>query len=231
MNSLIFTHKGKREINQDLIISRNINASTYLLMVVDGMGGHEKGEIASQIILESISTYLSTRNLVDDLSIQKAINKANLAIKQFHAGSNSMGATAGGLVIQNNKAKCFWVGDVKILHFRGRKLEYETHSHSLINEIIENGSIVGADRISKYRHIVTRSIHGDIKTSGADIYNFGEIDEDDLFMVCSDGVHDILDALQIQKMLEQSTSERVFSNIKERLLNEAKDNFSIGLVF
>ena len=229
MKSIVFSHKGKRAVNQDFILVQKINPETYLLLIADGMGGYEHGEIAAKMVAENILTYLSTVSVIDEVQIQKAINKANLAIKQFKKHNNTnTGATVAGVVLESNKAICFWVGDVKIFHFSNNKLINESKSHTLINEVINNGSIKDPKQINKYKHVVTRSVQGKLERSQIDYFKSSNVDKSDMFIICSDGVHDLYDGIQIQQILNTSDSiEESLNRIESRLLSESKDNFSL----
>lgn len=226
------THKGKRKVNQDLILEHTASDNSYLLAVIDGMGGHENGEVASQIIYENIKTYLSTVDSINTYHIQKAINKSNLAIRQNKSsrGAN-MGATIGGVIINQNIATSFWIGDVKIFHFRNNKLLFESKPHTFINDLIKEGSAINPTLLSKYKHIVTRSIHGDTKSSQIEINNCTFKEKEDLIIVCSDGMHDHYDAIQLENIVYNSISlSKLKSTLETSLLTEATDNFSFGLV-
>ena len=77
MKSIVFSHKGKREINQDYVLIQNMNPEAFLFLIADGMGGYEHGEVASKMVSENIFTFLSTIKQINEEQIQKAINKAN----------------------------------------------------------------------------------------------------------------------------------------------------------
>jgi protein phosphatase len=229
MKSIVFSHKGKREVNQDFVLVQNINPKAYLHLIADGMGGFAHGEIAAKIVAENVLTFLSTIETFNEAQIQKAINKANLAIRQLREkNNNKIGATVGGLILQANQAICFWVGDVKIFHYKNNKLIKESTSHTLMNEVINNGSIKDPKQISKYKHVVTRSVQGDIEHSKIESFTQENLDSSDLFLVCSDGVHDLYDGIHLQQILNTSYSnEEAINKIEKRLLDEAKDNFSL----
>lgn len=227
MNSHLLSHRGKRKDNQDVILSKRLNEDTFLYLIADGMGGYDNGKLAAEMVVESISTFLSTVTLFNEISVQKSINKANLIIRQYQEKHQSkLGATIGGIIVQGNKAKIFWVGDVKIFHFRKNKLQYESNSHNLLNEIKNNESVSALKNAAKYSHIVTRSIHGVLEKSHISylelVYNEG-----DIFMICSDGVHDIIDGQSIAYLLNQELNFLDFiSKINKRLKEEASDNAS-----
>lgn len=231
MKSVILTYKGKRKINQDVVLAKNINPDTYLYLVADGMGGYDNGEIAAQITSETILNFLSNIEVIDEVSIQKAINKANHAIRQFQEKNHSkLGTTVGAVILSRGVAKCFWVGDIKIFHYSNNKLIFESKSHNLINEITDNRGLNEAFTLSKYSHVVTRSIQGDVKNS---IISYQEliIKDNDFLIVCSDGVHNIIDGQTIQYILNQEESiNSVIEIINQRLLREANDNASLILI-
>ncbi|MBT2564703.1 serine/threonine-protein phosphatase [Pedobacter sp. ISL-68] len=231
MKSIIFTHKGKREINQDYILVRNLDPETFLFIVADGMGGYEQGERAARLVSENILTYLSSAHDINPNHIQKAINKANLAIRQFKEKTGiKLGTTVGGAIVTSKEALCFWVGDVKIFHFKNNILQKESHSHTLMNEVIDKGSIVNSEQINKYKHVVTRSVQGEVDRSQIDFFKVGLVEDKDVFLICSDGVSDIFSGIQIQQILDSTKSNVEAMNIIEkRLLEEAKDNFSLIL--
>ncbi|SDD85565.1 protein phosphatase [Dyadobacter soli] len=232
MKALTVSHKGKRDINQDLIFEYTASDGSYLLAVVDGMGGYDHGEIAASIVCENIVTYLSTVQTIDDFHLQKGINKSNLAIRQHNNRKiATMGATVGGVVIKGNELSYFWIGDVKIFHFRNKKLLFESTPHTLVNDLVENGSIIELSQLSKYRHVVTRSIQGNLNTSQAVFYTNTFDCSTDILFVCSDGVHDLFDGLQLERMLNDADSLADLNvELESRLDRDASDNFTFGLI-
>lgn len=232
MKSIVLTHKGKRKTNQDVVLVKTINPETCLFLIADGMGGYDHGEIAAQIATESILTFLSNIEDIDSANIQKAINKANLAIRQFQEQNHSkLGTTIGGIILSKGVAKCFWVGDIKIFHYSENKLAFESKSHNLINELSNNASSNETFKTSKYSHIVTRSVQGDTKKS---IISYEEliVKEKDQLLISSDGVHNLIDSATIQYLLNNFDNPNlVSSEINKRIENEAKDNASYIYVY
>lgn len=222
-----FSNKGKRKNNQDYLFSKSINPDCILNMVVDGMGGYEYGDVASKLVAENIHTYLSTINDISEKEIQKAVNKSNLIIKQKSDDLNAkIGATLGGAIILKDKAFLFWVGDVKIIHLRNNKLLFETHSHTLINQMISNGSLI--NNIERYKHVVTRSVSGSIKESIIDCHLVNNLLPEDIIIIYSDGVSDILNSYQIKSVFDPATTFQDGVNQIETLCkNDANDNFSM----
>ncbi|MBL7901564.1 MAG: protein phosphatase 2C domain-containing protein [Bacteroidia bacterium] len=232
MKTITVTNKGKRSVNEDFVLSQSLNSEQYLNIIADGMGGYEKGEEASRIITEKISSHLSKLPNINDEDVQFAIDDANMAISQFKEQLKiKLGATIGGVIIKNNCAKCFWVGDVKIYHFHDKRLSFESDPHSLMAELINNGNIVDIEKIAKYKHIVTRSIHGDLGKSEAAFIDIKTIGKEDVFIICSDGVHDIINGLQMEYLFnEKGEIESVVQEIEEHCKLNAKDNYSFIVI-
>ncbi|MBK8518425.1 MAG: serine/threonine-protein phosphatase [Saprospiraceae bacterium] len=228
MKIISFTEKGGRKTNQDYILIENINSNIKLILVADGMGGYESGDIAAKMVSENIFTYLSSQSIIDQEAIQKAVNKSNLAIRQYQSDHGiKMGATVGGIIISENVASCFWVGDVKIIQFRSGEIIFESRDHTLISDMVEYGSIATNERIEKYRHIVTRSVHGDVKHSQIAYETLGAVECGDVLMACTDGVTDVMDSYSIHEYLYSSDNiEDGVTMIKERVEIEGKDNYS-----
>lgn len=228
MKIISFTEKGGRKTNQDYVLIENIHQNTQLILVADGMGGYESGDIAAKMVCENIITYLSSQTTLDQEAIQKAVNKSNLAIRQYQKDKGiKMGATAGGIIISDKGASCFWVGDVKIIHFRSGEIIFESRDHTLMADMVESGSIASFERIEKYKHVVTRSIHGDVKDSQIAYETLGSVECGDILMICTDGVTDIMDSYSIKHAIFTSSSiEEGIALIKDRVAKEGKDNYS-----
>ena len=143
-----------------------------------------------------------------------------------------MGATLGGVIRSNDVFHCFWVGDVKILHIRNQKIVYESIEHNLKNELIENKVFVEANNAKKYNHIVTRSIHIDIKKAKIDYKCIDDFEQGNYLIMVTDGVTDVLNNYQFVEVLnsKKEISEKL-SELDSTLLNYANDNYSLILLF
>ncbi|QGW26711.1 PP2C family protein-serine/threonine phosphatase [Phnomibacter ginsenosidimutans] len=134
------------------------------------------------------------------------------------------GATLGGVYIEGNKAICFWVGDVKILHFRNNELVFESKPHSLTTELQERGIVMDAGAIASHRHIVTRSIQGDDSNPIADFYETSQLSHDDSFLLCSDG-------FPLQQIYSASFMENMLISIQTHgITANASDDSSVAFI-
>lgn len=225
MKHFTFTGLGKRNNNEDVILIEKFSQDVELYLVVDGMGGYEKGEVAAKLVAENIATYLRTATELTTAAVQTAVNKANLAVRQYNeANGISSGATLGGVLLTGSSALCFWLGDVKVYHLHNNKLLHESQSHSLINEMSDEDFPKSAQNRRRYGHIVTRSVSGKRETTILDYFPIDNLSAQDSLIICSDGVHNTMSIEHIQLLLGSPES---ISEIQDYLNIHAKDNFSL----
>ena len=221
------TGTGKRDSNQDFIYIDRLESGASFFLIADGMGGYEKGEEAARIVSENIFTFLNYSTSINEQQIQQAVQKANLAIKQFNVKNNiKSGATIGGIIKDKHIAHIFWVGDVMIYRINKDEILFQTKSHTLVNSLLESDSIKEEKSLEKYKHIVTRSISG--KPSESTIgYQLISFSEGDSFIICSDGVHNTVSVEQILMYINQ---ENGLQKLESEFLTDAHDNYSVIIV-
>ena len=215
---------GKRESNQDFICIDRLESGAHFFLIADGMGGYEKGDVAAKIISENIFTFLNHVENISEQNIQQAVQKANLAIKQFNIKNNiKSGATIGGVIVDKNSSHVFWVGDVMVYQINKDEVLFQTKSHTLVNSLLESDRIKEENSLERYQHIVTRSVSG--KPSESNIgYHSTVFSQDDLFIICSDGVHNTISIEQIILFLNQKNGVQ---ELESKFLKNTQDNYSI----
>ena len=217
-----YTNKGCREENQDYVCHSSLPDGTSIYIVADGMGGYSDGALASKIVSESILHYvkLNYQKYSPSTLLKEAIPFANdmLMLKRMSMATPKMGCVITILLISNGYAHISWLGDSRIYMFRGGEEVYRTEDHSVINELSRIKAL-DASSIEKYASIVTKSIMGEETVHKAPIGKI-EIEEGDVFILCTDGFHKEID---IQKALSYDESQKdVFDSISESI----SDNYS-----
>lgn len=179
-----------------------------LLVVADGMGGMNAGEVASQIAVTTLAKCFSeegTKNLeMTDTAIRKFIRKtilaADEAIKKAAAKDKEkegMGTTVVLLwLLPNNTAYYAWCGDSRLYRYTPDDgLQTLSHDHSYVMEVLhlsEEEAFVHPDN-----NIITRSLGNPLEKANPDIEGPIEVYQDDLFLLCSDGLCGALPSLKI----------------------------------
>lgn len=224
-----------REHNEDAIGS---NGDIGLLVLADGMGGYNAGEVASGIAVQ-IVTELATagadresRHDVDPHSgmmrqsivLRDAIYRANKIIyqtAQSQSNCEGMGTTIVACMFYDDKVSIAHVGDSRAYRLRGGDLEQITLDHSLLQELVDRGfySAEEAQR-STNRNYVTRAL-GVEATVEVEVREY-EVLPDDIYLLCSDGLPDMVEDEDIH--LTISTFNDSLDVVGQQLVDLANDH-------
>lgn len=164
----------------------------HLFAVADGMGAHAAGELASKMAVEGVSHhYCQHRQLSPPEAILKAVREANDEIHQRGQANtefHNMGTTCSSLLLLPQGALVAHVGDSRVYRLRGDKLQQLTFDHSLVWEMRAAGQIGDSDSaISIPKNVITRSL-GPQANVQVDLEGPFEIQLNDTFLLCSDGL-------------------------------------------
>ncbi len=236
-----------RTNNEDCI---TWNTELGLAILADGMGGAKAGEIASRIAAETIlkevrdninqlfakptiatnGEHYSQAGLILFNALHKA-NKVILGIAEDQLECKGMGATTVVTLFHNNKVAVGHVGDSRLYLLRNGVLRQMTEDHTVIFELVKSGLYTrNQAEESVNRNIVTRAV-GVTKDLRVDILEESAL-PDDIFMLCSDGLTDLVPDSEIQEMLEAGNK---LSYSAQKLVDLAKkyggnDNISLLLI-
>lgn len=229
-----------RENNEDSVV---FDAATQTMVLADGMGGYNAGEIASGMATAFINSELSRWLLeagsgASGKEVRRAmeicVGNANLSIYNA-ANSNSqyagMGTTLLVGVFRGDSFLVGHIGDSRCYRMRSGVLEQITKDHSLLQEQIDAGLITVAQAAnSSIKNLVTRALG----VEGQVVLEVNEhaVVQGDLYLMCSDGLSDMVDDATIAKILASSTE---LTHTAEELISTAnanggRDNISVLLV-
>ncbi len=207
-----------------------------LTIVADGMGGHASGEVASQMAVDLISEiYYAENGLSAPEALRNAIEIANEQIYEASLTGedvSGMGTTVIALVLQNETAFCAHVGDSRLYRFRSNALEMITIDHSQVMEMVAHGIITMEQaRDHEDKNVILRAV-GTQPTVDVEVSDGFAIAPGDTFLLCSDGLSDMLNDAEIQAIM---LSDADLHSVGERLIAAAKhngghDNITAGLV-
>ena len=235
---------GKRSNQEDAIFPKigNATENDRLFIVCDGMGGHESGEVASNSVCQSISSYLQDVN-PDTFSTEdfkKALESAydNLdALDKDSDNPRKMGTTLTFLFLGNNSVIIAHIGDSRVYQLRRHKkgtvsIVHRTEDHSLVNDLIKAEIITEEEaKTHPRRNVITRAIQPNLERCKATIFETKDVRNDDYFFLCSDGVLESIDDRILIRILESNASnEDKIEEIKKRCSENSKDNNSAYLI-
>ena len=210
--------------------------SSNLIAVADGMGGHAGGEVASAIaintlanlikVLESSEIDLESK---DDLFVG-IIDQIDLAILQSAKDDpelSGMGTTLTALNISGSNVGLLHIGDSRCYRYRDNKLEQLSYDHTVMQELLDQGRLTPQEVFEHpQRSLLTQALMGD---SGLDpILLTFEIKKGDQFLLCSDGLTNVLSDYEISKIIEANDVDLIpQALIKEVRSKGAPDNITI----
>lgn len=226
------SHVGRvRTLNEDRFVDR---PQIALWAVADGMGGHKAGDVAATMLrdaLLAVETYGSGYAFLD--SVQDAIDRVNRALIA-HAAIAAPGAVIGSTIVAMiafaGHYACLWAGDSRAYLKRGDYFGQLTRDHSMVQEMIDSGTIARRDAKSFGRsNVITRAV-GVNDRLALDLHQ-GPIGDGDVFLLCSDGLTTMLDDADIARALaEPDLARAADALIAETLARGAKDNVTVVLI-
>ena len=190
----------RRRYNEDCYL---IDDRIGLFVVADGMGGHNAGNIASQLAVDvfrewtesfpetapSIPGKATIVNIIDQLVVDA--NTRIYTESKIHPTRHGMGTTLIAGICQDNLISYAHVGDSRIYLIRQGCITQITIDHSQVQEMVDSGIITAEEaRVHQNRHIINRAV-GLHQTVIIDTNQF-EILTDDILLVCTDGLHDMI---------------------------------------
>ena len=230
------TSVGKiRAVNEDSFFVSELDSSGALLAIVaDGMGGHNAGEVASAEAVKMIKDGVVSSDSDTKDMLLEAIECANNAIYKMSVKSpqlHGMGTTVTACVISENKVTAAQVGDSRLYLIKDNSITQITKDHSLVEMLIESGSITKEDaRQHPQKNVITRAI-GTNSSVETDIYEF-TVEPEDIILLCSDG---LVNMVEDEKILSLITESKDFENLADKLVCEAEnagghDNITVILI-
>ncbi|MCD4678709.1 MAG: Stp1/IreP family PP2C-type Ser/Thr phosphatase [Desulfobacula sp.] len=247
ISSYGLTDQGlKRENNEDsfLIVEKNQKSCDTITMgsmyaVADGMGGHAAGETASKMACKGLMNYYQNNEILSDHflgrleKITSSTDKEILAHSKEYPEMTGMGTTLSVLVIHESDAFIAHIGDSRIYRVRNNDMEQLTKDHTQVQQLVDMGRLTEEEALTHYlRHVITQAVG--TRKGYKDIYVRQEKTKSgDRFLICSDGLHDMLSNNEIEKILTLNQTPKALCKklIYKALQNGGKDNVTVVIVF
>lgn len=232
---------GQRDNQEDSIYPSEgvATASNWFFIVCDGMGGHERGEVASDTVCKALADYLQN-NLSPETVItnEQLLAALNYAYKQLDGiDSDALrkpGTTLTMLVFHRGGATAMHIGDSRIYHVRTseRRLLYQSRDHSLVFDLYQSGEITYEEMATHpKKNIITRAMQpGEDNRVRPDIIRISDIKPSDYFYLCTDGMLEKMTNNELLDILcTDDTNEAKRQQLKT-LTDGNKDNHSAYLI-
>lgn len=197
-----------RLVNEDRAWAETINSEMVVAIVADGMGGHQAGDVASQLAVDtfrealqgcSASLTLEERKTL----IRQAILQANEAVYGMASGNkqyHNMGTTVVAAMLQSGNGVIGHIGDSRAYKWRDGVLTQLTEDHTLVHELVKSGQITPEEAVHHpRRNVLTRALGTDEQVE-VDVKGIPWA-PDDLLLLCSDGLTTMISEEQISLTL------------------------------
>lgn len=223
----------RRKKNEDTIL---INEEKGFCLVADGIGGTAAGDVASQLFARTAQDVFTRGSCRDDAAserIKKTFQEANDGILRYakeNPACEGMGCTAELLALTDNRFVLGHMGDSRAYRLRRGDLKQLTTDHSLVQEQLDQGLITREEAVThSLKNVILRAV-GIKKNPALDLLK-GNIFTGDIFLLCSDGLTDMVEDPLMKKYLVSTTDiqKKAEDLVQEANAHGGKDNISVVL--
>ena len=204
----------------------------FITAVADGMGGHEKGEIAARIILEVLRKVKPKTE--EELKV--ALRKGREFLEKYkdkNPEAYGLGTALAGLIKVGENGIVFNVGDCRVYKKIGTFLRRLSKDHTLVEELIDKGYLdIYEAKNYPNRNILTSALVGDDYQTDLEIFTKSiKIKAEDIFLICSDGFWEVFEEEELENIFSDDDikiiSDKIIKSLKNKIL---KDNISFVIV-
>ena len=237
MSTYYFATAGKSAVgmvragNEDSALTSNA-----LVAVADGMGGHAAGEVASRIAIQVLamnSRIISAKDIdqesADDIFATSIsdIDDALANAADDNPSLTGMGTTLSALFLRGSAVALLHVGDSRIYRLRGNTFEQLSRDHTVIQELLDQGSITEAEIATHpQRSVLTQVLMGDGRSQPS--LTIFDVKSDDRYLLCSDGLTGVLSDKEIKSILKgKARGAAVDALVDAAYVQGAPDNVTV----
>ena len=231
-NSAARSHVGKvRSLNEDRFVEM---PKAGVWAIADGMGGHRAGDVAAQMLAEAVERAVAgAAGPATAERVAGAVHGVNaelLRMRRLHGQAGISGATFIALIAGGGRYQVLWAGDSRAYRFRDGHCSRISRDHSVVQELIDAGVVAPSAAASHPQaHVVTRAV-GATKALHLE-FSEGDIANGDLFLLCSDGLSDMISPTALDAILDNASIELVADALLSAALEAgAPDNVTFIVI-
>ncbi|MGG3572046.1 Stp1/IreP family PP2C-type Ser/Thr phosphatase [Bacillus gobiensis] len=241
LNTVFLTDKGRvRPHNEDDGGIFNGQKDNLLAVVSDGMGGHLAGEVASRTAVSTLKDFwvqeeLRSKTPADaEAWLSEKIKTVNQVIYDYaaiHPECQGMGTTIVCALFTGSFVTIAHIGDSRCYLLREGSLRQVTEDHSLVNELVRTGSLSKEDAENHPRKNVITKALGTDQSVEIDVRTI-EFENNELLLLCSDGLTDKVDENEIAEILKNEISLEEKASVLIDIANQngGEDNITVAIL-
>ena len=217
-----------------------------LMVVADGMGGQNAGEVASAIAIETVQTMFAPDRLTDKVLskpayikeyLKKVVSKADFNVKEYskeHPEAEGLGSTIVMAWVIGNKAYVAWLGDSRAYAFTpSQGIRRLSKDHSYVQQLVDAGNLSDIEAMNHPNsNVITRSLGDTAQKAKADVEEY-RLEDGEIILLCSDGLCGVCTDDEIAEVLEGNADDLQVckGQLTELVLdNGGSDNITIALM-
>lgn len=234
-----FTFQGQRDNNEDSIYPAVGQATPQnrFFIVCDGVGGAQKGELASRIAVESFANYFDKYPslLFSEADLNAAFNATQAqfdAVLEAQHLLRGMATTFTFVGFHDQGATLAHIGDSRIYQIRNGNIVFKSEDHSKVNYLLKSGMITPEQaRTHPERNVIMRAIQGSHRETELEINHLSDVQAGDYFFQCTDGVlENVTDEALGQILLSEQENSAKLQLLLNLCEGNTRDNYSGYLV-
>lgn len=240
---LSFSYQGQKDNQEDRICPQGdaLSAETQCFVLCDGMGGHENGEVAAEIVSQNLYKYLVGNPPVNNQASQQWFNMglryAYEALDQMPSNQERRpGTTMTCVYLADNGLMCAHIGDSRIYVVSPTEgIKFQTSDHSLVNQLLKAGELTPeqAENFPR-KNVITRAMQPGLGKNkyGADLSILTNLDAGDYVFMCCDGILEKLTNARLAQIVAdtQTDASQKLDLIYQECKQGTRDNFTCILI-
>lgn len=246
---LFFSEIGRKPTQEDCLFPASPDIRDHLFILCDGMGGHNKGDVASSTVArtlgKSLSEYLRNRQAITPQRFNSALTEAYDALEKIPEAASEPrpGTTLAAIAINSRSILAAHIGDSRIYHIRPSLFDsakgqsgilYRSEDHSIVGELVRAGQITDDEaRTHPRRNIITRAIQPRLQNRFEPTFRkITDLRSGDYLFLCTDGIIEQLSDSALAGILADTTlsdTEKIDA-IKKICDNRTRDNYTACLI-
>lgn len=215
---LALSEVGGRTVNEDSVYPPigSVSSADRLFIVCDGVGGASKGKEASQLVCRAISDYFRTHTGPSTHQvIEEAVATAESALDAYliqQPSAKGMGTTMALVYLHEEGATVAHIGDSRVYQFRDGAVLFCTEDHKLVTDWVKCGLLTAEQAaIHPRRNVITRAVQGrSVQASVADVRQLTDLQPGDYFLLCTNGLLEVLTDDDLSAIICSKSIFRVF---------------------
>ncbi|MGL4284155.1 Stp1/IreP family PP2C-type Ser/Thr phosphatase [Eubacterium aggregans] len=224
----------KRKVNQDAYLAANFEKDgeiCYIFVVADGLGGHQSGEVASEMAVDYIKTNIAgIGDYTDYGQVNTFVNGINQQILEAGFRNEELRGMATTLtlcIVDGENLVIAHVGDSRAYRINREGIEQLTKDHSLVQALVDEGRLSSSQaKTHPQKNVITRALGTD-EVVRTDLFEY-TIVPGDKFLVCSDGLYNLVSETLIRRIvLEEDMEEATKELVNTANRNGGNDNITV----